>query len=201
MKPVKVHLFRRARLIVANLLYRFSDSAVREMIDCDVHRYLKWNDRMKHESPIHCLDFCLLSYEEFRNVFYYRLPYNTHLIHLCKLFLPPSDGIEIGGEIAEGLFISHHQAVVYPERAGKNLRIGPGVVIGKNRGQHPHIGDNVYICANASVIGGVHIGDNVIVGVGSVVTRDLPSGGIYVGNPARLLRTLQDSPELYDEIL
>jgi serine O-acetyltransferase len=73
-------------------------------------------------------------------------------------------------------------------KAGKNLSVYQGVTLG-NKGTgsrsvtNPTIGDNVSICANATVIGGVKIGNNVIIGAGSVVTKDIPDNYIAYGNP------------------
>lgn len=64
--------------------------------------------------------------------------------------------------------------------------------IGKSRSGReqpkPVIGDNVKICANAIVIGGITIGDNVTIGAGSVVTKSVPSDCVVAGNPARIIR-------------
>ena len=195
-------LFRLLRCAFADLAYRRCSPSVKEMIDCDVYRYLKWNRAMADRSEISRLNHCLHFTVEFRNVFYHRIRGHRVLLRMSTLFLRPAEGVEINGDMDGGLYISHHHAVVFPEKAGKNLRVGPGVVIGKNRGKRPVIGDNVYIAANSTVIGGIHIGNNVIVGAGSVVTKDLPSDGVYAGNPAKLLRRIDEEPELYyDEIM
>jgi maltose O-acetyltransferase len=52
------------------------------------------------------------------------------------------------------------------------------------------IGDNVWLGGGAIVLPGVTIGANTVVGAGSVVTRDLPADVVAVGNPARVVRTL-----------
>ncbi len=52
------------------------------------------------------------------------------------------------------------------------------------------IGDRVWLGANVIVLRGVTIGDDVVVGAGSVVTHDLPSGVLAVGSPARVVRPL-----------
>jgi maltose O-acetyltransferase len=54
------------------------------------------------------------------------------------------------------------------------------------------IGDNVWIGGGAIVCPGVTIGDNSVIGAGTVVTRDIPPNVLAVGNPARVLRTIQD---------
>lgn len=45
--------------------------------------------------------------------------------------------------------------------------------------------------ANATILAGVTIGENSMIGAGSVVTRNVPDGSLYVGNPARFVRTLE----------
>ncbi|HSV38364.1 MAG TPA: sugar O-acetyltransferase [Nocardioidaceae bacterium] len=52
------------------------------------------------------------------------------------------------------------------------------------------IGDNVWLGAGVIVCPGVTIGDDTVVGAGAVVTRDLPAGVVAVGNPARVVRSL-----------
>lgn len=52
-----------------------------------------------------------------------------------------------------------------------------------------HIGHDCVIGINAIIMPGVTIGDEVIVGGGSVVTKDVPSNTIVAGNPARIIRT------------
>jgi maltose O-acetyltransferase len=55
------------------------------------------------------------------------------------------------------------------------------------------IGDNVWLGGGAIVLPGVTIGDDTVVGAGAVVTRDLPADVVAVGNPARVVRSL-DTP-------
>jgi maltose O-acetyltransferase len=52
------------------------------------------------------------------------------------------------------------------------------------------IGSNVWIGAAAVVLPGVSVGDDSIIGAGSVVTRDIPSGVVAAGSPCRVVRTL-----------
>lgn len=52
------------------------------------------------------------------------------------------------------------------------------------------IGDNVWLGGGVTVLPGVTIGENTVVGAGAVVTRDLPANVVAVGNPARIVREL-----------
>ena len=52
------------------------------------------------------------------------------------------------------------------------------------------IGDNVWIGGSVTILAGVTIGDNVTIGAGSVVTRDIPSNCVAVGNPCRAIKKL-----------
>jgi maltose O-acetyltransferase len=54
------------------------------------------------------------------------------------------------------------------------------------------LGDNVWLGGGVIVCPGVIIGDDTVVGAGAVVTRDLPAGVIAVGNPARVLREIDE---------
>ena len=52
------------------------------------------------------------------------------------------------------------------------------------------IGHNVWIGGSVTILPGVTIGDNVTIGAGSVITRDIPSNSIAVGNPCKVVKTL-----------
>jgi len=52
------------------------------------------------------------------------------------------------------------------------------------------IGNNVYIGVNSVVLRNVHIGDNAVIGAGSVVISDIPTNVVAVGNPARVVKEI-----------
>ncbi len=66
------------------------------------------------------------------------------------------------------------------------------------------IGNRVWLGAGVTVCPGVTIGDNCVIGAGSVVTKDIPANSIAVGSPARVIRTLSEAdsvrnkPEILD---
>lgn len=72
--------------------------------------------------------------------------------------------------------------------AGKNLTITHGILIGQTDSGVPRFGDGVSLGVGAKVIGGIVLGDNVLVGTGAVVTKSFPDNAIVAGVPARLLR-------------
>ena len=54
------------------------------------------------------------------------------------------------------------------------------------------IGNNVFVGAESVILPGVTVGDNVIIGANSTVTRDIPSGSVAAGSPARVICTLEE---------
>lgn len=60
-----------------------------------------------------------------------------------------------------------------------------------------HIGRNCWIGAGALIMPGVSIGDNTVIGAGSVVTRDIPSNVVAVGNPCKVMREISDHDREY----
>lgn len=60
-----------------------------------------------------------------------------------------------------------------------------------------HIGNNCWLGAGVIVLPGVTIGDNTVIGAGSVVTKDIPSNVVAVGNPCRVLREINEHDKKY----
>ncbi len=60
-----------------------------------------------------------------------------------------------------------------------------------------HIGKNVWLGAGVVVMPGVTIGDNSVIGAGSIVTKDIPSNVVAVGNPCRVLREIGERDKKY----
>lgn len=105
-------------------------------------------------------------------------------------------GIEIhpGAKIGDGLFIDHGMGVVIGETAeiGDNVTLYQGVTLGgtgKEKGKrHPTVGNNVVVSSGAKVLGSLKIGDNVKIGAGSVVLRDVPDNCTVVGVPGKVVK-------------
>ncbi|MDJ0693852.1 serine O-acetyltransferase [Mastigocoleus sp. MO_188.B34] len=111
--------------------------------------------------------------------------------HIARLLT----GIEIhpGAVIGKGVFIDHGMGVVIGETAivGDYALIYQGVTLGgtgKECGKrHPTLGECVVVGAGAKVLGNIQIGNNVRIGAGSVVLRDVPSDCTVVGIPGRIV--------------
>lgn len=73
-------------------------------------------------------------------------------------------------------------------RIGKNCTIYPGVVIGGKNNGCPHIGDNCFIGLGAKVLGGVKIGNNVLIAPNAVVVKDIPDNHVVGGVPAKTIK-------------
>lgn len=97
--------------------------------------------------------------------------------------------------MSSGCYIQGINGIIF----GDNVWIGPSVKIisanhdetnyYKHKSQRPiRIGNNVWIGANAIILPGVEVGDNCIIGAGSVVTHDIKSDSIAIGNPAEIIR-------------
>ena len=96
-------------------------------------------------------------------------------------------------EIGKGLRIEHIGGIVINSEAklGENITLLNGVLIGaQNRGKKkgfPVIGNYVWIGTNSIIVGGIHIGNNVLIAPGAYVNFDVPDNSIVIGNPGRII--------------
>ena len=134
-------------------------------------------------------------------------------------FINPPFYCDYGSNIEAGknLFINYNCTILDVARVkiGDNCQMAPNVAIytaghpiypvTRNSyyeyGKEITIGDNVWIGGNAVICPGVHIGDHVVIGAGSVVTKDIPAWSLAAGNPCRVLRkiTEADKKTLYKD--
>ena len=108
-------------------------------------------------------------------------------------------GFEISNlaQIDTGFYIGHRGSIVINPnvKIGKNFSITSGVTIGQeNRGKRqgsPSIGNRVWVGANATIVGNITIGNNVLIAPGAFVNFDVPSNSIVVGNPATIRENIE----------
>lgn len=118
------------------------------------------------------------------------------------VFVGPFVEIQAGAKIGSRTRVQSHAFVCSLVTIGDDAFIGHGVMFvndtfrsgGPARGDQTlwastTIGNRVSIGSGATIMP-VSICDDVVIGAGSVVTRDIDVAGVYAGNPARLLRTL-----------
>ena len=95
--------------------------------------------------------------------------------------------ISLDAKIGRGLCLLHDgvRIIVSAAEIGENCTIGVNCVIGygyKEGYLAPKIGDRVYIGHNSSIVGGITVGDDVLIAPGAFVNRDVPSNSIVIGN-------------------
>lgn len=116
-------------------------------------------------------------------------------------------------EIGENFYSNYNLIILDCAKVliGDNVIIGPNVSIYtaghpvhyeiRNQGYEytvpVSIGNNVWIGGNAVINPGVTIGDNSVIGSGSVVTKDIPGNVIAAGNPCKVLRGINEEDKLY----
>lgn len=117
--------------------------------------------------------------------------------------------IHPGATIGKGIFIDHGSGVVVGETSviGDGCTIYQGVTLGgtslSHGKRHPTLGRDVTVGVNSSILGAIVLGDNVKVGGGSVVVKDVPANATVVGVPARIvakdgkpIRAVPDRPQV-----
>ena len=144
-------------------------------------------------------------HKPFRSVFYYQNK-NTKWRYIVKVVFPPLQTVEIGEIIGGGgvkipqeyqvntpppppaprPYIPHSIAVISPYKAGKNLSVLPGVVIGKN-------GEGDRSKTNPTIL------DNVTIGAESVVAKDVSSNTIVAGNSAQVIKKYNFDKEIWEK--
>lgn len=112
-------------------------------------------------------------------------------------------------EVGKNFFANYNCTIldVAKVKIGDNCQMAPNVAIytaghpihpatrntAYEYGKEVTIGDNCWIGGNVVICPGVHIGDNVVIGAGSVVTKDIPDWSLAAGNPCKVLRRITDA--------
>lgn len=121
--------------------------------------------------------------KEYRNIFYYRLPFVIR--HFFNLILPRVNNCKIQcSNIGGGVKIHHGwSAIILANKIGKNFQFYQNVTVGYGKNGKPTIGNNVIIYTGAVVVGDIKIGNNIRIAANTVVRHDIPDNCLVYGNP------------------
>ena len=159
-----IHLFIYVLLVPLSIphyiVYRFFISKeVKTLINSDIKAY-NINKGQKYG-----LILCVVMDKPFRNLLYYRLGIRWSFL---KILMPQYPLFKINcGKIDNSAFVSHHPygTIINARQIGSNPLFNIGLEVGD-----------------------ITIGNNVIIGAGSVVTKSIPDNAIVAGNPAKIIK-------------
>ena len=108
--------------------------------------------------------------------------------------------------IGDNAHIACHSQIII----GDDFLAAPGLYLNSGRhdvltlqgyGEPIRIGDRVWCGSRVTICSGVQIGDDVVIGAGSVVTKPIPSGCFAAGAPARVIRTIERDTKYFERTL
>lgn len=130
-----------------------------------------------------------------------------------RVYIEPTISFDYGYNIfvGENFYCNFHNVFldICPITIGDNCLFGPNVQLytashplepgkrnsGQELGKPITIGNNVWIGGSSVIIPGVTLGDNVVVAAGAVVTKSFPDNVVVGGNPARIIKTIEEDKE------
>jgi serine O-acetyltransferase len=162
-----------------------------ELIKSDLYRY-----HGRYSTPL--LIKSLLTVKGFKFSFWLRLAKHydktpvirwlPKLMHLYYKRVLVSD-INYRADIGAGFSIYHVFGSTFGDmvKLGANNTILHGVTLGGINGLYPTTGNNVYFGPGCCALGGITIGNNVVIAANAVVTKDIPDNAIVAGNPSSIV--------------
>ena len=107
--------------------------------------------------------------------------YNCTIIDVAKVKI--GDNCQMAPNVS--IYTAGHP--IYPDTRNSAFEYGKEVTIG----------DNVWLGGNTGVCPGGHIGNNVVIGAGSIVTKDIPDWSVAAGNPCKVIREIGEQDRIY----
>ncbi|MFZ7130792.1 MAG: 2,3,4,5-tetrahydropyridine-2,6-dicarboxylate N-acetyltransferase [Eubacteriales bacterium] len=113
--------------------------------------------------------------------------------------------INIGANIGDGTMVDMNAVVGARGQLGKNVHLGAGSVVAgvlEPPSKTPVIiEDDVVIGANAVILEGVRVGKGAVVAAGAIVTKNVPSGAVVAGSPAKVIKQKDEKTQSKTELL
>lgn len=151
--------------------------------------------RKKSYKPFIGLIYLLGYFPQFRNLFYYRLKKRTFFLNLI---CPKMSTLIINADhIGERLFIANGFATAIGAKSiGDKCHIYQQVTIGYSSNGGPTILNNVIIRPGAIILGNLVIGNNVVIGAGSTVFRDVPDNSTVYPPSSQIIKWESNTPPI-----
>lgn len=150
---------------------------------------LERREKMLKEMLAECGDGCYIEPPFYTNWGGHHVHFGSYVYANFNLTLVDDTHIYVGDHTMFGPNVTVATAghPILPELREKGLQYNAPV----------HIGSNCWLRAGVIVLPGVTIGDNTIIGAGSVVTKDIPDNVVAVGNPCRVLREVGEKDRMF----
>ncbi|WP_218841436.1 LbetaH domain-containing protein [Winogradskyella costae] len=186
------HVIKKLLIRILYKRHVASDLVVQE----DINQTLQIRgSKVQHDSIEKQFNHLMIYYPDYAFIFFWRIsnlryPWKSLFVGdiPCKIFRST--------KISGGLMCYHPFATVINAKSiGQNFQFRNSLTIGNKSNNNtllPIIGNDVTVGANVVIIGAITIGDNVVVGAGSVVVKDVPSNCIIAGNPAQIIRKIDE---------
>lgn len=173
-------------------LLAYKTSTYKDRIEKDVDRFWSVHYGCKPSNYTIGIIREFASCIEFRNLFFYRCgSIGRKLSHISLFFLKTQQLLCFGvdrSRLGGGMFIQHgYCTVITAQSIGENFWVNQNVTIAYSGNGCPIIGNNVHIASDANIVGGISIGDNVTIGAGTTVVRDVPSDTLVVSQKPRYI--------------
>jgi len=149
--------------------------------NCSIGRNLTMNNGIRG-NPIGCYNPCTFFVDKGANLIIGSNLGISQAAIICHLSIKIGDNVKIGG--GASIYDTDFHAID-PE-----LRINPKTDFINKQKLQVVIEDNVFIGAYSTILKGVFIGKNSIIGANSVVTKNIPANQIWAGNPAKYIRNV-----------
>lgn len=191
MNPIKILLFRTKCFLAIFLYFFFKINKNRSALIYEMRQWEKVLGTVHYKSDFLCFIRMCAGFYEYRSLLLFRL---GNIGMLLRGIVPHQRSTYFVTEsncIGKGLILQHgYSSILFPESMGENCQVWHNVTIGRShdRSPRPVIGNNVRICTGSFVLGGIKVGDNVTIGAGTLLVKDVPDNCVVCGNPAYIIK-------------